>query len=87
MYCVAYPNLAQTQPFVSSPTKIIFQDFCVGETMTKTIQITNSSFTVNSFRVLPLSGRAFSVMCHIIYSTAIQLLNWFLRGFLYRRAE
>ena len=50
-------DYSHVSKFLSSPTKIVFHDFTVGEEMSQTITITNVSFAFNHFKILPLEDR------------------------------
>lgn len=42
------------QAFVPKPAEVIYKDFDVGQTYTKTFTLTNASYTFNSFKILDL---------------------------------
>jgi hypothetical protein len=45
------------QAFISKPSKIVFKDFDLGRTRVQTIQLTNVSFSFNSFKLIPLNEK------------------------------
>ena len=45
------------QAFISKPSKIIFKDFTLGKIHQQVIQLTNVSFSFNSFKLLPLNEK------------------------------
>ncbi len=40
-------------PFVSKPSRVVFKDYDAGKVYRQTITLTNVSYTVNSFQLLP----------------------------------